>query len=180
MVIPKSDMTRIYADMFLADKQIRKDRQLRRVADTSRVYEAIFAKYGYTVEDYNASQEKYIMDARRYVKMVKKAVEILEKENRVLKDEKSRLDALLQARKGVMRYAPYRIYLLDTIACADSLLYFDFQEGLDTVFNGPRIIVASDTVAIDTAAVDTVAKDSSVPVAVDTVLKKKKLSAPLR
>lgn len=154
-------MAHIYADMFLADKQLRKDGQLRRIADTSRVYEAIFEKYGYTLEDYNASQEKYILDARRYVKILKKSVTILEKENRILKEEKARLDAILMAKEGVLRFAPYRIYLLDTIACADSLLLFDFQQGLDTIFNGPGIIVAADTLVRDSVAVTAVDSTST-------------------
>lgn len=153
-------MARIYADMFLADKQLRVNYQLRRVADTSRVYEAIFARYGYTIDDYNASQEHYILDARRYVKILKKSVEILEKENKVFKDEKARIDAFNLARQGIVRYAPNRIYLLDTIACADSLLFFDFQEGLDTVFEGPRIVVAADTAAVAADSVRLSSRDS--------------------
>lgn len=154
-MIPKNDMSRIYADMFLADKQLHFDHQLRRIADTSRVYEAIFAKYGYTIEDYNASQEKYILDARRYVKILKKSAELIEKENKVFKEEKARLDAILLAKEGMTRFAPNRIYLLDTIACADSLLIFDFQEGLDTIFRGPRLVVAADTVVVRTDSVKT-------------------------
>ena len=142
-------MSRIYAEMFLADQQIMQNGRLQRMADTSRVYEAIFDKYGYTLEDYRASQEKYLLDARRYAKMLKKSVDILEKENKVLKDEKQRLDAISRAKEGILRHAPNRIFLLDTLAGSqDSLLVFDFQKGLDTIFEGPRIIVAADTVLV--------------------------------
>lgn len=162
-MIPKNDMSRIYADMFLADKQLRFDHQLHRIADTSRVYEAIFAKYGYTIEDYNASQEKYLLDARRYVKILKESAGIIEKENKIFKEEKARLDAILLAKEGMARFAPNRIYLLDTIACADSLMIFDFQKGLDTIFRGPRLVVAADTVIVRTDSVKADIEEKAKP-----------------
>ena len=74
-------MARIYAEIFLLDERIDNQRQWRRMADTSKVYEAVFEKYGYTAEDYRRSQEKYILDADRYTRILKKSVKILEKEN---------------------------------------------------------------------------------------------------
>ena len=148
-VIPRGQMSRIYAEMFLLDQRINGDWTLRRMADTTRVYEAVLDKYGYTLEDYALSQEHYIKDARRYTKMLKKSVAIVHKEGLALKEEKSREDAVYAARYGLKRFAPHRICLLDTLTYSDSLFNFDFQGGLDTVFAGPRIVVAADTVRVD-------------------------------
>lgn len=134
-------MAQIYAEMFLLDQRINGDSHMRRVADTTRVYEAVLAKHGYTLEDYALSQEHYIKDARRYTKMLKKSVEIIHEEGLELKKEKSIEDAVFAAKSGVKRFAPHRICLLDTLTYSDSLFNFDFQEGLDTVYAGPRVIV---------------------------------------
>lgn len=147
--IPRGDMSRIYAEMFLLDQRIGSDWNKRRMADTTLVYEAVFAKYGYTADDFRASQEKYIKDARRYAKMLKKSVSILESENKVLKKEKARLDAILEARRGTDRYSPNRILLLDTLTFLDSISSFDFQEGLDTAYFGPEMVVWRDTVHVE-------------------------------
>lgn len=143
-VIPRDKMARIYAEIFLLDEQIDNQRQWRRMADTSKVYEAVFEKYGYTAEDYRRSQEKYILDADRYTRILKKSVKILEKEKALLEEEKKKLDALAKASNNSKRFAPHRIYLMDTLG-RDSLLNFDFQKGLDTAYRGPEMIVWADT-----------------------------------
>lgn len=145
-VIPRGKMVKIYAEMALTDEYLSNRRELRRIADTSRVYASIFEKYGYTEEDFLASQEKYINDASRYSKMIKKAALLLEDRRSVLKDRRKALDDLELKAMGVMRYAPHFIYLLDSLDLADStLLDFDFQQGFDTAYSGPRLIVWADT-----------------------------------
>lgn len=139
-------MAKIYAEMFLCDQRISLDKELERTADTTLVYDAVLAEYGYSAEDYNASQEYYLRDARRYTRILKKSVSILEKQSRVLKGEKSMMDALLLAETGILHFAPHRVFLLDTLSAGVPLLCFDFQEGMDTVFQGPRILVAADSV----------------------------------
>lgn len=148
--IPRGDMSRIYAEMFLLDQRIGDAGwDKRRIADTMLVYEAVFAKYGYTVDDFRSSQNKYIKDARRYAKMLKKSVGILETEKKALKKEKATLDAILEARRGTARYSPNRILLLDTLTFLDSISSFDFQKGLDTAYFGPEMVVWSDTVYVE-------------------------------
>lgn len=176
-VIPRGQMAQIYAEMFLLDQRIGGDFTLRRIADTTLVYEAVLAEHGYTLEDYALSQEHYIRDARRYTKMLKKSVEIVHKEGLALKAAKSIEDAACAARSGVKRFAPHRICMLDTLTYSDSLFNFDFQKGLDTVFAGPRIIVWADTVAVDTTKVDAVVVDMPVT---DVVTAKQKKRVALR
>lgn len=147
--IPRRDMTHIYADMALLDQRIGSNWENRRIADTTLVYEAVLAEYGYTVEDFHRSQEKYIKDARRYTKMLKKSVGLLESEKKVLVKEKARLDAIMEARAGTGRYSPNRILLLDTLTFLDSISLFDFQKGLDTAYFGPEMVVWRDTVHVE-------------------------------
>lgn len=156
VIIPKGDMAKIYAEMFMADEAIGSQSLMRRIADTSRVYAPIFAKYGYSVDDFHASEEKYINDAGRYARIIKKAVRMLEAENKVLIKERDRLDAIRRRAQEQLRFRPHRIFLLDTLkmeSLEDSLFRFDFQLGLDTVFAGPRIIVKGDTLVRDTVQV---------------------------
>ena len=108
--------------------------------------------------------------------MLKKSVAIVHKEGLALKEEKAREDAVYAARYGLKRFAPHRICLLDTLTYSDSLFNFDFQNGLDTVFAGPRIVVAADTVRADMP--DTVAADA--PAADVAVISKMKTRVALR
>lgn len=143
-VIPRRTLSKIYAEMFLVDEQLNNHRELRRMTDTSRVYEAIFNKYGYTSSNFLASQEKYVKDPGRYTRMLKKSVEILTTEKRALEAEQRRIELLENAHSRLSRFAPHRLYLMDTLG-RDSLLHFDFQAGLDTIFEGPRLVIAADS-----------------------------------
>lgn len=155
-------MTDIYADMAMADALLSQNYQNRRVADTSRVYAAILQKYGYTEDDFRASEEAYIKDAGRYVRMVKKAVLKLDAEKKTLKEEKRKADDLRDRAAAVRRFAPHRIYLLDTLDTADSVIFgFDFQQGLDTAFRGPLMIVWADTVGLAQRRQDSLATENA-------------------
>lgn len=147
-VIPRRTMTKIYAEMALADESLATiDWRERRDADTTRIYEAIFARYGYTTADFKASEEEYLHDPGRYVKMLKNAMLSVEAETKLLKAENDRREAARNKARSIMRFAPHRVYLMDTLDVEDSIYFdFDFQEGLDTAFAGPRMIVWKDTV----------------------------------
>ena len=73
-IISRGDMTDIMRDILLQDQQIKQDYSLRRQADTSLVYEAVFEKYGYNMDSRNFliadSEEAWILEAlygRRYI-----------------------------------------------------------------------------------------------------------------
>ena len=51
-MISPTDMSKIYADMLVMDQWLRINAEGRK-ADTTLVYEPIFNKYGYTLDDYN-------------------------------------------------------------------------------------------------------------------------------
>lgn len=110
-------MAEVYADLFLVD-QWAADRSLsRRQTDTLSLYAAILERHGYTVADFNASEEKYLRDPDRFSRIVKKTMGILERREVLLKQqlkekqgEKDRLDARLV-------YAPYERFRM---GCLDS------------------------------------------------------------
>ena len=59
-VIDEEDMSKIYAEMLMTDQWINSTPDVRRIADTSLVYEPILRKYGYTSEDYRYSINYYL------------------------------------------------------------------------------------------------------------------------
>ena len=170
-------MVDIYADMALLDARISTDRAVKKIADTSRVYAAVFQSYGYTEQDFLTSQQEYLKDAGRYVKMLKKANIKMDKIKKELMAEKRLKDELVMKARSVERFAPYRIYLMDTLDLADTAFFdFDFQKGRDTSFYGPAMVVWADTVGLaakadtlalpklespDSSMLDSLAKNSS-------------------
>lgn len=159
-IIPKSDMKKIYAEMFLVDQKLYRNRNIQRSADTLAVYAVIFKKYGYTVEDYNASVAHYLDDPERFARILRESASYMDKEIKELKKEKERLAAL---EKEVKSYQPKKIYFLTglgnpNLSSLDSLtfyvdstggeVYFDVRKWMDTVYFGPEIVIDSlDTVS---------------------------------
>jgi hypothetical protein len=96
-VIPKSKLSKIYAEMFLADAWlVSAPMDAKGKADTMAFYEPIFEKYGYTVEDYWASVSYYLQDPDRFSRVLRKSSVMLENEFNVL--EKQRDEATEAAR----------------------------------------------------------------------------------
>ena len=78
-VIPASKMSKIYADMVIADQWIRSDGRTLH-ADTTLVYEPIFNKYGYTTEDYRKSVSHYLRKPGDFADIFEDARSILQKQ----------------------------------------------------------------------------------------------------
>ena len=78
--IPRDDLADIFHDMFLQDQQIRNVPSLKKLADTSLVYEGIFREYGYTSEDYVYTVGKYIREPDKFAKVFDKTAERLSRE----------------------------------------------------------------------------------------------------
>ncbi len=167
-IIPKRKMAQIYAEMFVADQQVTLDFKTRSSADTSLVYEPIFEKYGYTVEDYRASRAHYIQEPDQYARILRNTVRILEGEVKQLKKEKVLMESMEQIKKNISKYKPERIYFMtglssenrfveDSLAfCVDSTggsFIFDPQDGMDTAYYGPLLFVR-DSVAVPKDTLD--------------------------
>ena len=104
-VIPRSKLSRIYAEMFLADAWLNTaPMDARERADTMAFYEPIFEKYGYTVEDYWASVSYYLQDPDRFSRILNKSNAMLETEFNAL--EKQRQAAFDAASESGTRIKP--------------------------------------------------------------------------
>lgn len=102
-VIPKDTLSQIYADMFLVDQWITKDRDRMKVADTSLVYEPILARYGYNAEDYRVTVAAYLSEPDKYADVFKGSTDILKAyiDDIVRADGiKAKLDSIHRARAG--------------------------------------------------------------------------------
>ena len=77
-VIPRDDMSRIYAEMLLTDQWIINTPNIRLIADTSLVYAPIFEKYGYDTDDYRKSVDHYMDDPERLARIFRKTGDILD------------------------------------------------------------------------------------------------------
>ena len=71
-VIPRSKMAAIYAEMLMTDQWINARTDVRRIADTSLVYEPILQKYGYSHKDYLKTVDKYMDDPERFSRILRK------------------------------------------------------------------------------------------------------------
>ena len=147
--------------MLVADQWVLDNPGTRSKADTSLVYEPIFNSYGYTTEDYRASVGYYMKDPERYSRILRSTTEILEGKIATLQELKRIEDRL----KAMVPYEidPFRLYFTrsveglwefgDSVSVeVDSLvpvLEMHLHETLDTLFDGPRIILKADSLAVD-------------------------------
>ena len=68
-VIPRSKLAAIYAEMLMTDQWINSRPDVRRIADTSLVYEPILQKYGYDHQDYLKTVDEYMNDPERFARI---------------------------------------------------------------------------------------------------------------
>ena len=174
-VIPRGQLARIYSEMLVMDQWIQSTPGTRVMADTSRVYEPILEKYGYSAEDYRASVDYYMNDPERFSRIFRSAGEILDKRieelNRELRLQQAR-DNLPKIKSDfkISDFAPYLtdepyVHYYDSIAVELDSATWTYRlrpvETGDTLYDGVRIIIA-DTLSV---AVDTLgAIDTLVPV----------------
>ncbi len=76
-IMSEKDMADIYAEMFLADQWLNDNYSSKKKADTTRFYESIFKKFGYTFEDYDASVNHYLHNPEKYEKILERAAKKL-------------------------------------------------------------------------------------------------------
>lgn len=103
-VIPRGRLARIYAEILMTDQWIGGKMNLRRMADTSLVYEPILESYGYTSDDYVKSVDVYMDDPERFAKILRSTVEILDRRLAALKEEKDRLAAEKEVEEYIRRF----------------------------------------------------------------------------
>jgi len=166
-VIPRSKLSQIYAEMFVADQWIQQHRKGME-ADTSLVYEPIFKKYGYTTADYQKTVDKYMDDPESFSEVLDKSAEILRshvEELRELEIERNKADSIrnVVSKWNILRPEPYAKFFEGQVPTDSIHMELDsnfiwqlVRIHKDTMFSGPRLIIAekSDTLATaDTLAV---------------------------
>ena len=89
-IIPKDIMSQIYYDIYMTDEAVDVNYGLRRMADTMRIYEPIFNKYGYTTDDYNRSVDFYLERPDKFE-------DVFEDTKTMLEKRKAELNSILEA-----------------------------------------------------------------------------------
>ena len=171
-VIPRSRLSKIYAEMLLTDQWISSTPGMRMIADTSLVYLPILQKYGYDRDDYLKSVDTYMDDPERFSRILRESGKILEKRLKVaeerFKEEQRR--ALLPKIESDFRpeeFFPYLfdepyVHYYDSLAVEPDSVLMIYRmidvERSDTTFEGVRMIVKTDSLEVG----DVVEKTDSI------------------
>lgn len=78
--IPAGTLSRIYAEMFIADQWSLSNSESRRQSDTTLFYEPIFNKYGYTTDDFQRTVSHYLYKPEKYKRIMVRAHGIISKQ----------------------------------------------------------------------------------------------------
>lgn len=172
-VIPRAKLAEIYAEMLMTDQWVSNTPAVRRMADTSLVYEPILQKYGYNSADYRKSVDVYLNDPERFSRILRTSAEILDARLAALnvmkeeRDHQRALEKLLQQLKyeadfKAEDFFPYLfdepyVHYYDSLSVApdSTLMIYRLKniERTDTIFDGIRMTV-NDTLSVqDTMAV---------------------------
>ena len=87
--------------MLVTDQWAQSTPSLRRIADTSLVYEPILEKYGYTSEDYQLSVDSYMDDPERFSRILRSTSKILDAQLKDLRKKQHQL-ALAEKQKKAL------------------------------------------------------------------------------
>jgi hypothetical protein len=170
-VIDEDDMAKIYAEMLMTDQWINTTPNVKRIADTSLVYEPILRKYGYTSEDYRYSLNYYLEHNKDFAEIMNKTISILESRQAALEREKTRLEEEKKLREYVMSMSSYvdleeslfeiQDYPSDKYGPRDTVSVV--WDSLSFCFRITRIPVADTLALADTLAVTDTLKPATVP-----------------
>lgn len=180
-VIPRGKLAKIYAEMLVTDQWIQNTPNVRRIADTSLVYEPILEKYGYTSEDYQMSVDHYMDDPERFSRILRSTANILDGQLKDLRRRQHQMELAAQQKREIKSIElPELEHFINAVEdfrpldWADTLrieldtAYFVHKitriPYTDTIYEGVKMIVAVDTLAVkDSLAVaDTLAVKDTV------------------
>lgn len=160
--IPRDKLSDIFHDMFLQDQQIRSTSSLRKLADTSLVYEGIFREYGYTTDDYIHTVGKYIREPDKFAKVFAKTADRLEKEAKEIGKEEQYMkwkNALMRIYKQPIdtTHLPHaRLEAVDTAffrLVGNEVKFFPPPDTLSFDLDTMVLRTPGDTVLVDTLKV---------------------------
>ena len=147
-IIPRGKLSRIYEELYLADRWSDSKTEYRQQVDTTDFYETILESYGYTAADYRASVEHYLNDPERFSRILKKASSRLSAKSKELDKSAGRIQEILKMLERAKDLAPEYKSLTDI--SMDSLMQTIFSEP------GFRVGVELEPVAADTTLTDSV------------------------
>jgi hypothetical protein len=182
-VIPRGKMAAIYAEMLMTDQWINSRPDVRRIADTSLVYEPILQKYGYDHQDYLKTVDEYMNDPERFARILRASGDIIEERLIDLRwelEQRNRLEALRKRIEAMTiksdfkaeEFFPYLfgeayVHYYDSLVIEiDSVIqHYRFKDmpTTDTLYEGVRMIspLGSLALADSLATADSLAlKDS--------------------
>ena len=180
-VIPRSKMSKIYAEMLVMDQWVQNKPGLRTIADTSLVYEPILEKYGYDSDDYQHTVAYYMADPERFSRILRTTVSILDKDLKALRKKQAEITLQEKLKKEIEKFEITKFQFYNEFVTEDGLrnpsdsidvvwdtTYNSYKfrriPRIDTIYEGPRMIV-TDTLAVkDTLALaDSLAVVDSLP-----------------
>lgn len=176
-VISRRKMADIYAEMLMTDQWINSTPNVRKIADTSLVYEPILEKYGYSQKDYLKSVDHYMNDPERFARILRSSGEKLGRKLKELRRRQKQLELEEETKKKVLRhqtdfsfedYFPYMgdepyVHYYDSLTFeTDSFRVYRLKpiERADTLYDRIRMIIR-DSLAVD----DTLAQADSLALA---------------
>ena len=125
-IIPRGKLSRIYEELYLADRWADSKTEYRTQSDTTDFYETILKSYGYTSADYRASVEHYLEDPERFSRILKKTAARLTEKSKSLTKSADRIQQILEMLERSKEYAPEYGSLEDVTI--DSLMKLVFSE----------------------------------------------------
>ena len=174
-VIEKDDMAQIYAEMLITDQWINSNLGVRRVADTSLVYEPILKKYGYTSESYRKSVEYYLQDPDTYAEIMTETIKILDAKLAGLNERKQKMEEAKERAEYIKEMSRTihidESWLAMNLASRNDTLRFDSLAVVwDTAVYCYNVTRAFKTQPLDTLAVcDTLQVSDSLMTVEDSV-----------
>ena len=104
-IIPRSVLTDIYAEMFLADQWLADHNSEKRRVDTMLFYDPIFRRYGYTFEDYDATVQRCLKDPEKFSRVFRDASTRLKKGKKRYHKEIERLESIREFNAAIKGYS---------------------------------------------------------------------------
>ena len=186
-VIPRSKMSKIYAEMLVMDQWIQNKPGLRTIADTSLVYEPILEKYGYDSDDYQHTVAYYMADPERFSRILRTTVSVLDKDLKALRKKQAEITLQEKLKKEIEKFEITKFQFYNEFVTEDGLrnpsdsidvvwdtTYNSYKfrriPRIDTIYEGPRMIVM-DTLAVVDSLPEKIPAAS--PTAVRDTLQKK-------
>jgi hypothetical protein len=124
-IIPRGKLSRIYEELYLADRWADLKTEYRSQADTTDFYETVLESYGYTSADYRASVEYYLNDPERFSRILKKVSARLTAKSKDLGESANRIQEILEMLERAKDTAPQYKSLTDM--SLDSLMRLVFD-----------------------------------------------------